>query len=1084
MAKFNKAILLLSCCFFFTYAVYAQQITVKGRVTDAKSGQVLPGVTVRILKTDKGTTTDAEGRYDLSVPPNATLEFSFVGYNNRLVKIDKRTEINVGISPSAQSLTTAVIIGHQATTQRLTTAAVTTVSGQEIENLPGASFTNLLQGKVAGVNIQNYSGEPGVQNTFVVRGNTNLSSSLTEAQALSTPLFVIDGVPTNLSDINTFGNTGTDVLAGINVNDIASIQVEKDAAATAAWGSRGANGVVIITTKRGNSPTPHFSVNYYTGITEEPAALPTVVGASERTQKMNLLYAYGNYQRLGGLDLSNDPTHGLYIMHNAIPQMLTDSLNPSFNNATNWQGLFYRQGVVNNLDASVSAANKLMDYRVSVNYFNQQGVIIGTGLKRYTMRGNFDFKISKKVSAMLSTTVARLDRQEGLGNTPYTSPFPLDVTNLPSSFYKLDKVDSQYYQGSYSQIRNKNQNDTYTGFLQINYDIIPGLRYSAQGSISAQLSRQDQFYPSTVLAAYGQSYASSANSTYDQYNLANILTYTKTFAKVNHLAVTATQSFQEEQTFYTDISAYNLPSNVVQTVAGASQQYINPISPNPAGTYSDYQAASLLSYVGQLQYDYKEKYVLAAVWRADASSRFGPATKWGYFPAISGAWLISDEPFLKPASNWMDLLKLRASWGRSGIQPNAFYGPYNSYNLGSSFYNSVGAVTPSYTNGITLDSLTWATTTQWDFGTDIYLFDNRLDLSVDYYDKQTHNDFFTFNFPFYVGYKSQTSNAPLGVKNNGVEINLTTHNFPSQHALQWNTNFNISYNHNEITSLPNGNQSFIGYTYANNNSLGQDYIFTVGQPVYEMAQVVYEGVYNNASQIPINPATGGHITYFNGGVQVVPGLPIWKDVNRKYDVWMGDVVPTGDPNPKFTGGFNNDFYYKHFSLSIDCNFTFDRTIINDALASQFAAAFGNFYSPTNAPNQLVSLAETRLPDLSKLNYWLPQQASKSPNTYKAGFQSLNPYQGYFYQYNTETSEFNENGDYFRLQTIALGYQLPDDLLKRLNVQMVKLYAVLDNVWIWQKASVPDAEQVDPFGQYNGVRYPIPRVWTLGATIQF
>jgi TonB-linked SusC/RagA family outer membrane protein len=1088
MIKLNKAISLLSCCFFlFTVSAFAQQITVKGRVTDAKSGEALPGVTVRVLKSSNGTTTDAEGRWSLNVSPEATLEFSFIGYNSRIVKVDNRKEVNIQIFPSAQSLATAVIIGHQVTTQRLTTAAVTTVTGKEIENLPSPSFTNLLQGKVAGVNIQNYSGEPGVRNTFVVRGNTNLvsptlmanNSNLAEAQALSSPLFVIDGVPTNLDDISTFDNTGTNILAGINVNDIASIQVEKDAAATAAWGSRGANGVVIITTKRGNSPTPHFSVNYYTGITEKPAALPTVIGAAERTQKMNLLYAYGNYQQLGGWDKNT----GQYIMHNGIPQMLTDSLNPSFNNAMDWQGLFYRVGVVHNVDASVSAANKLLAYRVSGNYYDQDGVIIGTGFTRYTLRGNFDFTISKKVSAQLSTTVARLDRKRGIGSSPYGSPFPLDEANLPSSFYKLDKTDSQYYKGSFTQMRDKNQNDSYMGYLTVNYDIIPGLRYSLQGSVSSQLNRRDQFIPSTILVAYGQNYGESDNSTYNQYNLNNIFSYTKTFNNVHHLAVTATQSFQKEETFYTAASGYNLPSDVVQTLSGVPQQYTYGIG-GYGNNYSDYQVSSLLSYIGQLQYDYKEKYVLAAVWRADASSRFGKDTKWGYFPSISGAWLVSEEPFMKSvAGNWMDLFKLRASWGRSGRQPNAFYGPFNSYNLGAGFYNGVTAVTPSYTNGITLDSLTWATTTQWDFGTDIYLFDSRLDLSVDYYDKQTHNDFFTFQFPFYVGYTSQTSNAPLGIKNNGVEVNLTTHNFPATHEFQWNTNFNISYNHNIITSLPNGNQSFIGNSYAA-NGLGQDYIFTVGQPLYEIAQVVYQGVYNNASQIPINPATGGHITYFKGNVAVEPGMPIWKDVNKRYDVWMGDVVPTGDPNPKFTGGFNNDFSYKHFTLSIDCNFTLGRTIINDALANQFASAFGNFYSPTNAPSRLVSFAETRLPDLSKIHYWLPQQAAKFPNTYQANFQSLSLYSSYFYQYNTETSEFNENGDYFRLQTIALGYQLPDNLLNKLKVQMIKVYGVLDNVWIWQKASVPDAEQVDPFGQYTGDRYPIPRVWTLGATIQF
>jgi TonB-linked SusC/RagA family outer membrane protein len=1072
--------------------LYGQTTRITGTITDEK-GNPLNGVSIEEFGQGNGTTSNEKGHFSFNVhSPKANLTFSFIGYNKRKISIAGKTDITVQLEPYNQSLNESVVVGYQKTSQRLTTAAVQTISGKEIENLPAPSFDQLLQGRVTGVDIQNFSGEPGVKNTFVVRGNTTVSTSLDPAHALSSPLFVIDGVPLSLDDINTFDNTGTNYLAGINVNDIESIQIQKDAAATASWGSRGANGVVIIKTKKGKSATPRFEVNYYTGVTARPDLMPTVTGAQERTQKLDLLYLYGTYQQLGG---PQNPL-GQYIFdytgksNLGLPQMLTDSLNPSFNNATDWQGLFYHNGIIHNADVSMSASNELLNYRIGLNYYDEDGVLRASGFTRYSIRGNFDFKINKQASSQLNISASRMDRKRGLGVSPLSSPnnqypsnvLPIDGPNLPSSFYLLSATDSLKYTGQYDLIRDKNENDNISIFGAFNYDFIKGLRYSFQGSVNTVLNRRDYFSPSNVATNisngnYGSTnlfttapnYAESDNSTYNQFDLSNILTYSKTIGS-HTLAVTATQSFEREITQTTTAAGSNLPSDNVQVVAGVPQ-------PDVIAS-SDYQASALLSYVGQLQYDYKQKYVFAAAWRGDGSSRFGADTKWGYFPSLSAAWLISEESFMKGTDTWLNLLKFRGSWGRSGQQPSAFYAPYNSYNLTTGpngtvgYYNGVTAVTPNYSNGITLNNLTWATTTQWDLGFDAYLLNNRVSITVDGYDKESTNQFFTFNFPSYVGYSSQTSNAPLGIRNDGVEFLITTHNMSPKSPFQWNTNYNISYNHNVITSLPNGNQSFV-----NGNT-----IFSVGQPIYKGYQMIYEGVYNNVSQIPVNPNTGNGLTYYNGSHIVVPGDPIWKDVQHQYDVWFGNYMPTIDPNPKVTGGFINDFTYKNFSLSISCTYTLGRDIINTALASQFAAAFGDFYSPTNAPSQIYSFAETRLPNLNNLNFWNPAAANGNPSGYHASFQSINPYKPYYYQYSTGTTEFNENGSYLRVKNISVGYRLKEKWLKKAHLYGVRFYAVMDNVLMFQKAKVPDAEQVDPFGNYTGNGYPLPKKYTFGASI--
>lgn len=1026
------------------------QQMIRGEVKD-ENNRPLAGVSVRLLSQNTFAVTNENGVYEIRGSVGDSLRFSFVGYKAKTLIISTVT-LNVYMEiDEGMGLDEVVVVGYQQQSLRKTTSAVQVISGKQIENLPAPSFEALLQGRVAGVNIQNFSGAPGVRNTFTVRGNSTISSGFnTEdfdfARTMSTPLYIIDGIPLTITDLEGASTTGTNYLAGINVNDIESIVVQKDAAATAVWGSRGANGVVVINTKKGATGRPQVRLSAYTGLSQRPELQRTYAGAEERRLKMGLLQEYGNHTQLG-----------------AIPQMLTDSLNPSYNNATDWQELFYQTGIVQNYDANISAGNEILNYRLAFNHYNEDGIIRNTGFKRYSMRGNFDFRISPKVNSNLVLSASRTDRKRGLGRSRglIDENLPIDPAQLPSSFVRLGEADYDFYYGLYDKLRDKNITDAFSIYSQTNISLLKGLEYSFQGSISANVDNRDRFFPSE-LDANGVSSAFSNASRYSSYYLANVFTYTNNWIEKHNLVFTGMQSFQYDARNSTYVGGNNVPTDDIQVVTGIAQRDL-------FGN-SNFAETGLLSYMGQLAYDYKSKYLLSASWRADASSRFGRNTKWGYFPAASLGWLASEENFMEDMK-WVDLLKFRASYGLSGTLPDNFYAPFNVWDVSTSTYNGVTLANPSFANPITQPDLTWNKSRQLNIGADVYLLNSRLNVTIDAYRKETINPIMGFPYPFYTGFTTLTYNVPLNILNEGVDLLIQTRNLPSSSALQWNTNFNLSYNRNRLASLPNGNRGF----YTSSQGYNQQLLFNVGSPVYTWGQMIYQGVYSHLNEIPVNPLTGEKLTYWTGNRQVVPGDPIWYDVNGDYDVWdYQDLLPTGDPNPSFTGGLYNEFTYKNFSISALFTFTLGRDIINNFMSNQYAGVwnYGN----------LNNYANRRLPDFDELNYWTPTKAQNP--SYQADFPSLNPYDNNYYQFLPFGTMWNENGSFVRLKMVTLGYDFNPKLLNRLGIKNARIYSMIDNLFIIQSSSVPDAELVTPQGEYSGGAYPLPKKYTFGLEVTF
>ncbi len=1028
-------------------ALHAQSIVVSGVVKD-EHGITLPGVSVKIKGTTMGVQTDSRGVYRLNVPSGkGVLVFSFIGFSPREYPVESKTSVlNVTLKEDAAGLEEVLVIGYQSVSKKKNTAAISSISGKELENIPAASFDMILQGRLAGVNVQNISGSPGGVSTVYVRGSTGLSNTYDEAQILSSPLYVVDGVPQpteQYANINT--GTGTNYLAGLNPNDIESVQVLRDASAAAIYGSRAANGVIMITTKTSHSKEPIVMVNAYSGITVRPNLRNVALGSAERSQKMSIINEQLSYSQQENL-----------------PFLLTDSLNPAFNGNTNYQDLFYQRGLVKNGDLSLSGGGNGSNYRFSAGYYDEEGVVKATGLQRFSTRLNLMTRaLNEKLTINPIIAYTHLDR--GRGNGDGVNPFPLSAGSMPSSLFNLSDSKLAYYTGSYDNNLDKNLSNQLSLNLNININLLKALTFTSQSSFQYNTGKRDYNRPSELNNDLGN-YAYTWSSGQENWLLSNYLNYTNTFGK-HSLTALVGQDIQHDKYQVTEASGNYGTSDQIQVVQGFLQNYIT--------AYSDYQAWGLLSYYSRLSYDYDSRYIFSGSLRTDGSSRFGKNNRWGWFPSASVAWLLSEENFLKDHKK-ISLMKIRASYGSTGNLPNSNYLPYNMYSVNNggyagndnaSSYNGVSAITPNYTNGVAQDNLTWEKGKSWNIGTDIELYDGKFSMSADIYNKETSNQLFAVQLPTNTGYDYAQTNS-VGVRNAGFELILGASPLSKDSKTNWRSSFNISYNKNRIMSLPNGGRDLV----MSGDRFDNSHILSVGSPINAFYLYQTLGVYSTLNNVPVNPYTGE--LYSNSNGTYGAGMFYLKDLDGDYFINSfnsginPDKMPIGDPNPKWTGGWNNSFNYKNFSFSFFINFTLDRDILN----LYEADAFGN-----NSAGSASSLASTALPDLSKYNIWKndgdqAEYAKIDIGTYR-------------YYYTSAQTFFLEDGSYVRLKNIIASYDLGQKFLKRTGINKFRVYGILDNVLTWKASKkVPDPESLNQYGEYNGNGYPIPRKLTLGLEI--
>jgi len=1026
--------------------VRAQQI--QGKVVDQDNKPIV-GASIRNLSTTIATQTNQQGEFTINGEIQQKLEASSIGYERKQVVITQ-ANLTIILVETSSTLEEAVVIGYQTVTRKKATAAISSISGKDLENLPAASFDMLLQGRLAGVNVQNFSGAPGASPTLSVRGSSAINTQYSGDDyynVISSPLYVIDGVPQPTEQfVGPNTGTGTNYLAGLNPNDIESIDVLRDASAAAIYGSRAANGVVMITTKKGRTGEPRVIITGYTGLTQRPELREVTLGSLERRQKLEIL------QRQLSL---ND--------YRYIPRLLTDSLNPAFNGNTDWQDLFYQQGKVNNGNLSLSGGGNSTTYRFSGDYYNEQGIVKATGFQRYSGRLNLSTKaINERLTINPIVSYSYNGRDRGNGNN--TSPIALGSGNMPSSLFNLSPLMKDFLLGQYDSSLDVNKNTNLNANLNLNLVILPGLTFTSQSAYIVNDSKRDYNRPSLLNSGAGN-YSSSTRYGDVQLRISNILSYNKEFDK-HSLSVLIGQEAEKNKLELVSAEGSQGVSDQIQVVNGFLQ--------NNIGAYSDIQKFSLLSYLSRLSYDYDGKYLFSGAFRADGSSRFGANNKWGYFPSASVGWILTEENFLKD-HDWLTLLKIRGSYGLTGALPSSNYLQYNLYNVnsggyagssGSASYNGQVVIMPNFVSGVAQKNLSWQKNRQWNLGLDVELYRGRFSMMIDLFNKENYEGLFDVELPLTTGYDFAKTNS-VGIRNSGVDVQFSADVLPRESSFKWRSNFNISYVKNRIMNLPNAGRDLV----MGGDRFDKSHILSVGSPINAFYLYNTLGVFSTVDDIPVNPNTGERYRNSNGTFN--PGDFYFQDLDGDYyiDVFNSginpDKTPMGDPNFKWIGGWNNVISYKDLSFTFQFNYGFDRDVLNLFESDQFSNS-----TDGNAVDNFVYYST---PNIEKLDMWRNPGDQSTYAKYDLGT--------YRYYYTSAQSFFLESGSYIRWKNFIVSYNLPSNLLKSWKLSNLRVFGIMDNVLMWQKSKkLPDAEAVNPYGEYNGAGYPIPRKYTIGLEL--
>lgn len=1032
-----------------------EKVTITGVVIDKATGESLPSVAVMVKGTSVGTLTDADGKFSIQAPDrNATLVFTFVSYQKKEIAVGDKTFIKVTLEENVQMLDEAVVIGYQSVARRNVHGAVTSIKADDLQGITAPSIDIMLQGAVPGVNIQTFSGEPGGRNTFTVRGNTEVSS----ADLTSSPLIVLDGVPVDPSVVG-YSASSANFLSNINPNDILTLDFLKDAAAAAIYGSKAANGVLIITTKRGKEGKPRVSFNGRFGIITKPVTPKIYIGAAERRAKLDQMSIYGNENNL-----------------ESTPQILTDSINPMFNNATNWFDLFYKNAVVHDYNLTVSGGDEKANYRMGGGYYKEEGTIIGTGFERFSFTGNFANKVGSRLELNTSIAYNVNQREPVPGGKSVNNAIGMDISNMPSTLLQLTDIDRNRMLGSYEQAIYDNSDDMIRLSEQASYDILKGkvLSFNTQFSYVKSSSRLDKSEPSTANVDRMSS-ALSESRQMTTWNIENYFTFNKIFGAHSVMALLG-QSAEGITSKYSSMEGRYLSSDYIHVVNGVGKDNLT--------AYSGIEEAKATSFFARASYIFKDRYSISSSIRTDGSSRFGSNQRWGTFPTASAFWIVSEEPFMNNLRNVVSLLKFRGSWGKSGSLPTGFYGHHNRYMAASSTYDGGGAIIPNFYDGIAQKELTWEETKEWDIGMDMEFLNGRFTLIADIYNKEKHGIFYSFVLPKTSGYERYFTNA-VAVRNAGVELSLVARVLPATSKWQWNVNANISYNKNQIMQLPDGNKTVV----EDNRYL------MVGQPINSFRLSQYNGIYLNEDMIPFDPYTG--LKYKNeSGQYVQVGWADYEDVDKdnQYVSWK-DKKPIGDPNPKWVGGLNTNLSYGPWSLFVQTSFTLGRDILNTQFANTMAplsAQYGadeegvgfsggpgaNYAKPGDGHWYYAEdfVARRMMVDLSRYSFW---QKDGDNTNYPSRSQYMNNN-----NFVERSSLFLENGSYLKLNTIMLSYNL--NKLKKWGINNARLSLTAENVAIIKSKNTlaADPSNVSPDGYYTGNGYGLPRKFTIGLMFDF
>lgn len=844
-------------------SAFAQSRKITGSVTTSDDGQTLPGVSVKVTGTSIGTQTNLQGDFSFNVPENAkSLTFTYIGFASTTVAIGERNVVNVKLLSDSKSLNEVVVTGYGTQKKSEITGSIVSIKATDIQDKPLQTLDKVLQGRAAGVQVTSNSGQPGGGVSVVIRGVATINGS-------TQPLYIIDGVqvtPGNLS-----GQTSVNALSSINPDDIESIEVIKDGAAAAVYGSLAGNGVVIVTTKRGKAGKTQVSASVQYGASKPYNPYDLLDATRYYALQVE---AYENYrQRIG-----QAPGVGTAAAAAAnFPTGIVPSPIPS----TNFIDAISKTGKLTQADLNFSGGDAKTKFFISTSYNNTGGTIIGSNFSRGSIRGNLDHKVSEKFYISSSITLTG-SSQKGPStnagffvNTPFTGAL---LTSPVNQIFKADGTYNTAFVGinTQNEIQNLNQELRSVGTFQtvsnlaLTYNFLPELSLKVFGGIDFSDLRDFNYRPSTLSAAAAT--LGSGVETFKRninYNTTGTFNYNKRFGSVHNFSALAGFEYRSVVNRLLAASAQTFPSPLLTLVSSGA------IPTGSTSTFTNYKIAGFL---GQVKYDYAGKYLFTANLRNDGSSRFGENNKYGLFYGFSGGWIITKEDFLKD-NTVISTLKPRVSYGVTGSQPSS-----NAYDFISlPLYGGGGQYGNPLLGGLRSSqipnaSFQWEKSAQIDLGIDIGLFNERVSFAADVYRKKNTNLILGVTIPGDVGFTSYTQNAG-SAQSEGIDLDVNTVNVQSG-GFRWSTNFNISFNRTKLLSLVNGQTQTGTFTY------------TVGQPLNNIYTYKWAGV---------NPADGRPMYYDAAG-------------NITYSPKTSDQAIIGNTNPKFFGGFSNNISYKGVTL--------------------------------------------------------------------------------------------------------------------------------------------------------------------------
>jgi len=960
----------------------AQEKTVSGKVTSSEDGSPIPGVNILVKGTATGTTTNIDGTYTLAVPGNTpTLVFTFVGFKSTEHEIGGRTTIDIALEPDSRQLSEVVVVGYGTQIKHEMTGNVASIKGADIQNQPVPTFEQSLQGRAAGVYIEAGNGKLGQGIKVRVRGSSSVSAG-------NQPLYVIDGVPiTSQSQSN--GDGDTNPLTDISPTDIQSIEILKDASASAIYGSRAANGVVLVTTKRGRSGKTNFSFGYFTGVSN-----PTHHRKWLNTEQYVELFneARKNSNHLGIDDTDAASLASRFTRYAAGSQTAWSDPNAPDYTSTTWEDQVFRTGSVNQMDLSASGGGEKTSFYASGSYSNQEGILINNKLQRISTRLNIDHKATDKLSLGVNFSLTRtVNNRLGDDNefstpmqivalspmTPVIDPRTgflsgvLDLnTGLPNSNYPLyfnPLIDANYSTRKTTVFRN-------LGTAFGTYTFTKNLSLRAEVGYDLLNQHEDKYWGKENQRNISTPNGSSRDSWTQVFNYTTntFLRYAKNINDVHNIEVIAGMSYQESNRDYSNVEGQQFPSNSYRETTSAATITVGSTQET---------SFSFLSYFARANYKLNERYLFGLSGRVDGSSRFGKSNRYGFFPAASAGWILTEESFLEDNST-IAFLKLRASYGLTG---NAEIDNFASRGLysGDAGYAGVPGQRPSQLEN---PDLKWEQTAQVDVGIDFGLFNNRITGEIDYYEKHTSDLLLNVNLPGNSGYDTQTRNVGK-LENKGVEFVLNTDNVVA--PFRWSTSFNIAHNTNKITNL-------------NGQVIQGDFLSRAveGEAIGIFYGPKYAGVDVN----------NGDALYY---VRNADGT-----LSKTNDYNTATYMKIGNPNPKFIGGITNTFSYKGIDLSILFQGVFGNDIYNGG--GKFMSANGDFFD-----NQTTD----------QLRRWQnPGDITDVPQARLYGANGTG-----------ESSRYVSDGSYVRLKTVTLGYNIPSSIITRMKLTKARIYASAQNL---------------------------------------